>query len=597
MERRFGSWNALVIFGLLVLGASGVSAREPNVPPAADGVPVQSNESWARPGVPVVSPGPWNFASDPSAAADFARGGTLTELFEGRTKTLTPFLANDAFSYRIVHECVCEPLAALDPVTLELRGVLAEKWQADPEGRWLRVKIRDEACFSDGAPVTGEDVRFTFMDFIQKQEINAGPFRSEASLIERIDVLSEKSLEFVFHSPRFNNLRAALRNSILPAHVYKVFTPDQINTSTALLAGSGPYRLESFDPHASWSADGELTLVRNERYWDAPERTPAIDRLRFRFIPDNATRLLELEEGRGDVMRSTPEQHATRSADAGFAERFRSLAWTNMRSGYMILAWNCGERGGKPTPFADARVRRAMTLALDRARINRDFYEGLCEVATGPFPAWQADPAIEPLPFDLEAARRLLREAGWQDRDDDGVIENERGEPFEWELTSARGSVVGERVAPYIIDQCKRLGIRVQTRVVDAATLGALRSAHDFDALPTQWSWSDPEYDPFQTLHSSQIEQGDNWIQFAHSEADALMEEARKTVDPAARGELWRKIHRLVHEQQPCTYLLNIPWTRFVSTRIANVHTYPSGFDRREWYIPRDRQTSPAHSP
>jgi peptide/nickel transport system substrate-binding protein len=547
-------------------------------------------ESWARPNVPITTPRPWDFQSDPRSQPNFATGGTLTELFEGKTRTLTPYLANDPYSFRIVHESVCESLAALDPVSFELRGVLAEAWQEDPAGRWLRVKIRNDAAFSDGGPVTAEDVRFTFADYIMNQEFNAGAYRSEAGQIEKIEAVSNKVVEFTFKEPRYTNLRAALRNSILPAHFYKGFTPEQLNASTSLLMGSGPYRLESLDPENQWKPDSEVVLARNERYWGPPERTPPIGRLRFVFVPDNGARLVELEEGRGDMMRSTPEQHAAKSKDPSFNEEYRALAWTNMRSGFAIIAWNCGPRNGKPTPFADARVRRAMTQAFDRERINRDFFEGLCEVATGPFPKWQADPAIKPWPFDIEASRRLLADAGWADRDGDGAIENERGEALTWELTSARGSIVGERVSPYLIDQCKKLGVAVTTRVVDAATLGQLRQSLDYDAMPTQWSWSDPTFDPFQTLHSSQIGGGDNWIQYQNPEVDALIEQARRTIEPAARAELWHQVHRILHEDQPSLYLLNVPWMRFISKRIENVHTYPAGLDRREWFIPASKQ-------
>lgn len=544
-------------------------------------------DSWARPGAAVERPPAWAVASDPRSMPGFAMGGTLTELCEGTPPRLTPYLVNDPIAYRIVNEAVCEPLAALDPLSLKPRGLLAEAWQMDPAGLWLRVKIRDEARFSDGEPVTAEDVRFTFMDYVLRQEVNAAPFRSEMGQVAGVEVVSERVAEFRFKEARFSNLRAALRNAILPAHVYKRFSAEQLNASTGLVVGSGPYRFETVDAGAQWTPPAEVVLVRNERYWG---EAPAIDRLRFVFVADGGARLAAFESGGGDLMRSSPEQHAAKSKDAVFIGKAVALAWLNMRSGYTVLAWNCGERKGKPTPFADARVRRAMTMALDRERISRDFYEGLCKAATGPFPEWQADPGVAPVAFDLEGARRLLGEAGWIDRDSDGVIENAKGEPFEWELTYVRGSVVGERVGPYIADQCAKLGIKMTTRVVDSSALAEARSAHDFDALPTQWSWSDAEYDPFQTLHSSQIEGGDNWIQWRHSEADRLMEEARRTIDPARRADLWRRLHRMIDLEQPSTYLLNVPWTRFVSGRVENVHPYATGIEKREMFIRKEKQ-------
>jgi peptide/nickel transport system substrate-binding protein len=618
MQSRFGLKDALLLLLILAVGAAVIlsmiqeerrwteiralresvdaqtklladieRALRDRAPAGHSAHPPAGPDAWARPGVPISRPAPWTVPADPRTHPDFSPGGTLTELCEGLPQRLTPYLANDPIAYRIVNESVCEPLAALDPRTLELKGLLAEAWQLDPAGLWLRVKIRDHARFSDGGPVTAEDIRFTFMDYVLKQDINAASFRSEMGQVARVDVLSARVAEFHFKEPRFSNLRAALRNAILPAHYYARFPHDALNASTALVLGSGPYRFESTASDAQWKPPAEITLVRNERYWGDP---PPIDRLCFVFIPDNAARFAAFESAAGDLMRSTPEQHAAKSTDPLFTQRASALAWLNMRSGYTLLAWNCGERHGKPTPFADPRVRRALTLALDRDRINRDFYESLCKVATGPFPEWQADPAITPLPFDLEEARTLLAQAGWSDRNVDGVIENHAGEPFNWELTYARGSVVGERVGPYIADQCARLGIRMTTRVLDAAALAAARSAHDFDALPVQWSWSDTEYDPFQTLHSSQIDAGDNWIQWRHEAADRLMEEARRTIEPAERAELWRRLHRIIDQEQPSTYLLNVPWTRFVSTRLRNVHAYPTGLEKREMFIPKENQ-------
>jgi peptide/nickel transport system substrate-binding protein len=545
-----------------------------------------TTEPWARPGVPVVRPPAWAVHADPRAQPGFAPGGTMTELLEGAPRTLTPYLANDPFAFRIASETVLECLAALDARSLELRGWLAEAWQPDPEGRWLRVKIRDEARFSTGEPVTAEDLRFTFMDFVMNHAIDAGPFRGEIARIERIEALAPTVAEFHFKEPSPANLRAALRNFILPRSVYGPPPATEINGSAGLLVGSGPYRLEG----ESWSPGSDVVLVRNERWWGAPATAPPIDRLVFRSVPDNAARLREFEERKGDLMRCTPEQLAAKRADPAFATVGSALAWTTMRSGYVVLAWNCGQRNGRPTVFADPRVRRAMVMAIDRERLNREVYAGLCTIATGPFPDWQGDPDLAPLPFDIEAARAVLAQAGWIDRDGDGVAEDPGGRPLEWELTSPRGSVVGERAGPMLIDMVARLGARLTIRTVDAATLGQVRSSHDFDAIPTQWSWSDPEYDPFPTLHSSQIEGGDNWIRYASPAADALIEEARRTIDPTARRDAWRRLHRVLHEEQPCAYLLNVPWTRFVSTRLANVRPYPVGFDRREWFIPADRR-------
>lgn len=543
------------------------------------------DESWARPGYPVTWPTRYFIlTNDPEDLPNFQRGGTITEIFEANTPKITPHTHNDVYNRRIVDDVVCEQLAGLNAETLRLEGWLADAWQYDPEGMWLRVRIDERARFSDGRPVTAEDVRWTFEDFILNPQIEAAATRSTLTSIESVEVIGPKVVEFRFSEPRFSNLSAPLRISILPKHFYSRFTPAQLNSATGLLVGSGPYRLQSLDINNQWTPGNTLTFVRNERYWG---RRPPADRLRFTFVSDNVARLTEFENGNGDIMRASPEQLADRARDPQFTSRHNPLYWTNMRSGYGFIAWNTGMRGNRLSPFHDRRVRLAMTHLLDRDRINRDFYEGIAEVATGPFPPTQADQSIEPWPYDMDRARELLAEAGWIDRDGSGRLRNENGEPFVFEFTYSSGSTFAEQLFNYLRDQCAAVGIQCVPRITDWAIMSTITDQRDFDALTMAWSWSSPESDPYQIFHSDQIEGlGDNWIQWSNPKADAVIERARQTLDYDERLEVWREFHQIVHEDQPYTFLLNIPWIRFVNNRIHNVHTYQVGIDKREWFIP-----------
>jgi len=428
---------------------SGLSVAEDDTELAFSDEPleVDPDTSWARPGVPVVFPELYSFASDPRQEPDFEYGGEFVEIFEAQFPKITPYFYSDVYGRRIVEEAVCEQLARYDPESLELVGLLADAWQIDPDGAWLRARINPRARFSDGAPITAEDFRWTFHDLIMNPQHETARFRSTLDGIEEVIAVDERIVEFRFRTKLFSNTSAALGLTVVPKHFYEQFQPSQLNQATGLLMGSGPYRLERLNPDNQWTQGNPLVLVRNENYWGP---RPPIDRLRFYSVTNDVARLTEFTNGDAHMIRAVSEQYRNKTNDPDFMSRFYAEQWINMRSGFGFIAWNCGNRDGQPTPFVDARVRRAMTHLLDRDRILRDFGENLGEVATGPFPPSgpMNNPSIEPHPYDMDEARRLLDEAGWELRDDGFRYKD--GRRFEFEYTISQGSAYSDKVANYL---------------------------------------------------------------------------------------------------------------------------------------------------
>lgn len=564
---------------------SGLSVREDDSDLALSDEPVEVNPdtSWARPGVPVVFPELYTWVSDPRQQANFSYGGEFVEVFEAQFPKITPYFYSDVYGRRIVEESVCEQLARYDPETLELVGLLADAWQIDPNGEWLRARINPRARFSDGVPVTAEDFRWTFHELIMNPQHETARFRSTLDGIEEVIAVDERVVEFRFRTKLFSNTSAALGLTVVPKHFYEQFQPSQLNQATGLLIGSGPYRLERLDINNQWTQGQQLTLVRNENYWGA---RPPIDRLKFYSITNDVARLTEFTNGDAHMIRAVAEQYRNKTDDPEFMSRFYAEQWVNMRSGFGFIAWNCGNRNGEPTPFVDARVRRAMTLLLDRERILRDFGEGLGAVATGPFPPSgpMNNPDIEPHPYDMDEARRLLDEAGWIRRDDGFRYKD--GKRFEFEYTISQGSAYSEKVAAYLTTQCAQVGIVCKTRKIDWAIFAETLDNRDFDALTMAWSQNAPESDPQQLWHSSSIpNRGDNFVQWSNPRADDLITRGRSTLDDAERMAIWHELHEVFHEEQPYTFLLNSPWIRFISRDVSNVNTYPIGLDRNEMFF------------
>lgn len=551
--------------------------------------PTPPGDAWAKAGVPIERQPAWGPSTDATTLPGYRDGGTFTQIFEARPAKITPYIQTDVYGRRAV-DLVMQPAADYDPKTLKLRGIIAEAWQADPQGKWVRVRIRDEARHSDGQPVTAEDFRWTFHEFIMNPQIEAERQRSTLrDNMDRVEVLSEKVYEVHFKGdPYFLNIDNALTMWPLPKHFYSKFTPAQINQGTGLLMGSGPFKLADLNPDKQWTPEDPIVLVRNEQYWGP---RPSLDAVRFKALNQELARLTEFTNDEADMITPASTQFVSKSDDKEFASKNTLIKTVNMRSGRAGLIWNCGNRpggdAGKPTPFTDVRVRRAMTLLLDRERIIRDIYRGIGQVATGFFnPNTPGDdPNLKPLPFDRTAGMKLLAEAGWIDRDKDGQLEDAEGRPFTFELTYPSGSEISDRIAKFVLDSYADAGIKVALRPMDWSVMDPVRDQRNFDCLMMGWGANAPESDPKQIFHSESIKnQGDNFGQWSSPRADAAIDAARRELDATKRAELWKQFSRVMHEEQPYTWVRVTPELRFVKPWIGNVQTYPKGLETWEFF-------------
>ena len=546
---------------------------------------VTRDESWTKQaGVPISWFDQIAFAKDPRNEPDYRIGGTFKETFEAQPVKLTPVLAEDTYARR-VNDQVVESLGDLNPKTLEFEGLLAEAWQYDPNGYWLRVRLRPNIRFSDGQPITAEDVRWSFHDYVNNPELETESVRSIMTNLTRIDVVDDRTVDIFFEKPDAYNLQMALGFYILPKHFYTKFTSTKINQSTALLMGSGPFKLDNLDPEDQWSPGTDVVLVRNEQYW-GPK--PALAGMRFDTIIEDVAKLTSFVNGETHMIAPSSPQFVEKSSQPGWDEKAYSLKWLNMRLGYLFFGWQCGPRNGKLTPFHDKRVRQAMTLNLDRELMIRDIWAGLDYVAVGPNnpPSPAANPDISPWPYDPDRAVALLAEAGWIDRDGNGVLEDENGVEFEFEFTRASGGQTAERMQKYLVDRSAAIGIRCIPKVIDWSLYDQILKTRNFDAIAMGWSATTPESDPTQIWHTKSIQnQGHNFIQWDAGQ-DKFIDGIKAELDFEKRMKIFHQLHALINEDQPYTFIRSVPWKRFISKDFENVSTYPKGLEQREFYMP-----------
>lgn len=497
----------------------------------------------------------------------FARGDWRVSSFGTGLKTITPLVSSDAYAAE-VQTFVQESLLTRDPESLEWLGLIAHDWQVSEDGLTFTFQLRQDVKFSDGEPLDSDDVVFTF-DFIQSPAIAAPRERAIYDKIESVSATGPYEVVFKFKEPYFNSLALAGGMAIMPRHFYEPYLkePETFNQSKGLLLGSGPYRL--LDPEG-WTPDqGLVELQRNPRYWGLQ---PSFDRLLWKVIQNDAARLTTFRNGEIDAYGARPREYQTLLDDKKLMERTQHFEYMSPTAGYSYIGWN-QRRNGKPTRFADKRVRQAMTYLTDRQRIIDEIMLGYAEVAVSPFNprSKQHDPELESRQFNLDKAKQLLKEAGFVDRDKNGVLEGPDGKPFEFELVFFQDNEDTRRMVLFLKDLYARAGISLIPKPTEWSVMLDLINKRDFDAITLGWT-SGVETDIYQIFHSKQIGAGgDNFVGYKNERLDQLIEQARGTVDEEKRMPLWQEAERIMYEDQPYTFLMRRESLVFIDGRIRNL--------------------------
>ncbi len=522
---------------------------------------------------------------------DFAQGDWMIWNFGTRVGRLTPLVNEDVYG-AAVRARVAETLLTRDPYELVWKPLLAESYELSPDGLELRYKLRRNVSFSDGTPLTADDVIFTF-DWIMNPVVDAA--RSRSYLTEQgvsWEKVNDYEVVFRMQKPYFKFIEITGDTLIMSKKFYAQFSPSDYNEKTGLLIGTGPYRLR--DPE-SWTPGQRIELLRNERYWGVK---PAFNRIIYLEVEEEAPSTTMFQNTEIDVLPCTPEQFDGLKADPKTTASAQGIEYPSLLGGYTYIGWN-QDRAGRVTPFADKRVRQAMTMLIDRQRMAEEIWRGHARVARGPFSinGKQAAPDVEPWPYDPQRARQQLADLGFIDRNGDGVLDTPTGQPFRFELIYGSKSEIGQKIALFLKDSFARGGIVMEMAPTDWPILLDRLNKRDFDAITLGWSAS-VEGDLFQIFHSSQRKDGgDNRTGYESPELDQLIEQARSTIDEEKRMQLWQQATRVLHEDQPYTFLLDRNSLVFIDDRIKNVERTRMGLNFMTtevmplpWYVPQNLQ-------
>jgi len=336
-----------------------------------------------------------------------------------------------------------------------------------------------------------------------------------------------------------------------------------------------------------------VELQRNPRYWGAVQ--PSFDKLIWKIIENDSARLTTFRNRDIDSYGARPIEFKKLLKDEAIAKQANNWNYMSPIVGYSYIGWN-QLKSGKATIFSDKKVRQAMTYLTNRKGILKDIMLDYGEVAISSFNPRSKQHATELVAreYDLDKAKALLKEAGLEDRDGDGILEFKDKKPFEFELVFFQDSEDTKRIVLYLKDIYARAGILMKPKPTEWSVMLDLLKTRKFDAITLGWT-SGLETDIYRMFHSEQItDGGDNFVGHSDKKMDALIDEARKTVDEEKRMKIWQQVERLIYDGQPYTFLMRRQTLRFIDKRIKNVKNSKLGLNfgsaPYENYVPKNER-------
>jgi peptide/nickel transport system substrate-binding protein len=521
-----------------------------------------------------------------AAGQEARRGGQLVVSARSEPRTFNRLLSREATT-DFVASLMHARLVRINPVTDEVEPWLAESWTRADSGLEYTLKLRPDVMFSDGHPMSADDVVFSLAAAYavpfsaDSLEIDGGKLTMTAvdPLTVRVTMPARyapglRILNYLWVLPR-HRLESALKGGTL-ASAWGLATPP------AEMAGLGPFVLSAY------SSGQRLVFARNPHYWRKDGKgvqLPYLDRLVLEIVPEDNTQLLRLTSGASDstISEVPAEAYATvkRAADEGKLRLYDlgvgldpDAFWLNLKPGAFAgdprAAW-----------LQRDELRRAISMAVDRQLFADTVFLGAGLPVWGPeTPAnkkWYS-PDAPHAPHDPAAARALLTSIGLRDANGDGMLEDAKtGSPARFTVITQKGRPSLERGVSVIRDELSKVGIAVDIVALEAGAVIERIMSGKYDAVyfHPYFSETDPAGSPdfwlsSGSLHFWNIGQKTPATEW-EKRIDELMARQMRSLDEAERKRLFDEVQRIFAEHQPAIYFVAPRVFAASSTRVINV--------------------------
>ena len=513
--------------------------------------------------------------------------GTLVDAAIGEPGTLLPASTDEVVAQDIDEQLflkLADVGMSMNTVGDEdFQPLLAQKWEWDGP-LTLVFHIDPRARWHDGQRVSAVDVAFTFDAYTDSAV--ASPFRAQLKRIASVTARDSLTAVFRFRERYPEMLYDAVYHMrVLPAHLLRSVPRDQWKTAPfgRQPIGDGPYRFVSWQPGQAIELRSDTTFFLGR---------PGIRRLIWRFTPDIGVAVTQVIADQADVREQliTPDMiNRVRAAQQVKLYPFRGTVYT-------YLGFNLRANGDttKPHPiFGDREVRRALTMAVDRASLVKSTLGDIGKVPPGPMSSllWIWDPEIRQLPFDTAQAARHLSARGWRDHDGDGVRDRD-GQPLAFRIVVPSTSTLRRQYAQLLQERWRVIGVQVEIDVVDPSVVQQRTTSGKYDAvILSRQNNPSPSSGIQQTWTRAGIG-GSNITRYDNPEFDRLVDRAVSAMSRDQARQLWRAAMETINADAPGIFLYALDNMAGVHQRVDNVQIRPDSWAAllRTWRIPPDRQ-------
>jgi peptide/nickel transport system substrate-binding protein len=419
---------------------------------------------------------------------------------------------------------------------------LAESWSSDDGLTW-RYTLREGLKWSDGEPLTADDVAFTINRAREEEWQNYDAYVHNLTA----DAIDDRTVEVTSSVPD-PKLPSLGDTYILPEHIWGKLSAEEITKYPGEDGvGSGPFVLDEF------KRGQYVRMKANPNYWEGQR---PIDEIVFRIFNNPDAMVAALEKGEIDAAHNVPSQAFGRlETSEGI------VAVEGNQGGFDEIAINGGAGLKKPHPaLLDRNVRVAIAHAIDKQTLVNSVYEGIGRVietiSPSPDPVWLPEiPEAEQFTFDPEKSKQILEDAGYVDTNNDGIREMpDGGEPLRFTYYVRSNSEVAPPVAEFVSGWLKDVGIAIEQKFVDSDQLGPIIGKGEYDMF--HWSWT-PYVDPDQQLSYFQCDQiataddptlYNNDANWCDPEYDKLYKQQNVELDRETRIDIVHRMLRLFRD-------------------------------------------------